>query len=148
MPQPRHYNAPHRCETPGGVAVGISEWLGATVIYVSATGREWDAIVTSTHENGYNKDPKANQLPLVCLEFRNERGKINRKHKVLPWGWAYWCKPHNYFQVWKPKSGCSEAANAPAPKEAGDRRFESDHLDHTKAPNGEVSDRAERGSLD
>ena len=134
MPQLRHYDKPMTCVT-NGAAVGIKEWLGAVVTYVSETGREWDATITSTHENGYNDNPKSNQLPLVCLEFRNERGKIVRKHRVLPWGWAYWCDPHNYTQVWKPKSGRSEVANAPALKEVGDRRFDSDRLDHIKSPN-------------
>lgn len=103
MPQPRHYDEPNYCVT-NGAAVGISEWLGAVVTYVSQTGKEWDAIITSTHENGY-KNPNGKTLPMACLEFRNERGKIVRKHKVLPWGWAYWCAPQHSGRdmVWKPK---------------------------------------------
>lgn len=98
----KHHDKPYWCET-GGVAVGSSEWLGVTVTYVSKTGREWDAVIVSTHENGH-KNPKGETLPLACLEFRNERGKIVRKHQVLPMGWAYWCTPQvNETMVWKPK---------------------------------------------
>lgn len=75
---------------------------GERIIYISESGREWSAVATATHDNGY-KNPNGKTLPLVDLEFRNERGKLVRKHKVLPFGWAYWCTQQNFYsQVWKP----------------------------------------------
>lgn len=99
----RHYDLPLTCVTNGN-PVGLKDWLGAVVTYVSATEREYDALVTSTHDNRH-KNTKGKTLPLACLEFRNERGKIVRKHRVPPSGWAYWCSPENsgLRQVWKPK---------------------------------------------
>lgn len=98
-----HFNEPHHCEILEGSSFVMPELVGQSVTYVSESGREWEALVTATHDNGY-KNPKGNTLPLVCLEFRNERGKLIRKHRVLPYGWAYWCPPSNRGQVWKLKT--------------------------------------------
>lgn len=70
----------------------FDSWIGKRVTYVSGSGRTYSALVTGLPENphhGYS------DLPGVLLEFRNERGKLVRKH-AIPEGHSF------TTQVWRP----------------------------------------------
>ena len=54
---------------------------GTRVLYVSSSGRRYDAVVDAIPENPWHEYTK---LPTVALSFRNERGKLVRKARVLP----------------------------------------------------------------
>jgi hypothetical protein len=55
--------------------------VGESVTYISRSGRSYEAQVTAIPVNpwhGYSP------LPTVALEFRDERGKLVRKERVIP----------------------------------------------------------------
>lgn len=55
--------------------------VGMKVVYRSRSGREYQATITEIPENpwhGYT------DRPTVALEFRDQRGKLIRKPRVLP----------------------------------------------------------------
>jgi len=68
--------------------------IGAEVSYTSASGKTYLAVVTGIPENPWHQD---SSLPTVSLEFRDERGKLIRKTRVLPMEGSLFRK-----QTWKP----------------------------------------------
>ena len=54
--------------------------IGKKVKYWSRSGKVYEALITDLPINPYHK----NCLPTVSLEFRDERGKLVRKDRVLP----------------------------------------------------------------
>lgn len=65
---------------------------GTAVCYVSGSGKTYDATVTAVPENPWHASCPE---PTVSLEFRDERGKLVRRERVLPEGAS-----HNRRQVW------------------------------------------------
>lgn len=61
-------------------AVGVIA-LGATVLYVSDSGKEYEAMVIGIPEN---PDHAGTPDPTLSLEFLDELGKAVRKERVLP----------------------------------------------------------------
>lgn len=59
----------------------IEVQVGEAVTYISASGRQWKAVVTTIPENPWHG---FTDLPTVSLQFRNERNKLVRKVRVLP----------------------------------------------------------------
>lgn len=55
--------------------------IGASVVYVSGSGKTYDAKVTEIPENPWHASCPE---PTVSLEFRDERGKLVRIERVLP----------------------------------------------------------------
>ena len=67
--------------------------VGRNVLYVSGSGKVYGAIVVGIPENpGHACVPD----PTVSLEFRDERGKLIRKERVLPEGAS-----NRKRQIWK-----------------------------------------------
>lgn len=60
---------------------GTHHLVGATVIYVSMSGRAYDALVEALPENPWHA---WTTLPTVTLSFRDERRKLVRKSRVMP----------------------------------------------------------------
>ena len=59
----------------------FQEFVGKEIIYCSGSGNEYSATITNIPINpGY----KGSCLPTVSLAFRDERGKLIRKSRVLP----------------------------------------------------------------
>lgn len=57
--------------------------VGSKVIYVSDSGKEYEAAVVQVPENpGHGCTPDLT----LALEFRDDRGKLVRKERVLPEG--------------------------------------------------------------
>lgn len=52
--------------------------IGSSVTYRSASGKTYDAIVVGIPTDGQGF------YPIVSLEFRDERGNLIRKGRVLP----------------------------------------------------------------
>lgn len=57
--------------------------VGSKVIYVSDSGKEYEAVVVQIPENPGHA---CTQDLTIGLEFRDDRGKIVRKERVLPDG--------------------------------------------------------------
>jgi len=55
--------------------------VGKDVTYVSRAGRKYKATITGIPENPFHGDT---DKPTVSLEFRDDRGKLVRKNRVLP----------------------------------------------------------------
>lgn len=71
--------------------------VGSTVLYVSSSGKEYDALVVGIP---INPGHAGSGDPTVSLEFRDERGKRVYKDRVLPIGIV-----SGKRQVWKRKEG-------------------------------------------
>lgn len=63
------------------VAMNHQELVGKEIVYISRSGRKYDAVITAIPENPGHA---CCDLPTVSLEFRDERGKLVRKGRVLP----------------------------------------------------------------
>lgn len=61
--------------------MNFNEMIGKKVTYISGSGQRYEATVFAIPEkpeHGYSP------LPTVSLEFRDERGKLVRKERVIP----------------------------------------------------------------
>jgi len=68
---------------PKGEGMTAQDLVGTAVVYVSASGKEYEATVTGIPENPGHAGTAE---PTVSLEFRDERGKLVRKKRVIPTG--------------------------------------------------------------
>jgi hypothetical protein len=57
--------------------------IGTIVTYISSSGKTYNATVDAIPENPWH-DIGLTRFPTVALSFRDERGKLVRKTRVLP----------------------------------------------------------------
>jgi len=58
----------------------MNDLIGLKVIYTSISNREYEATIYNLPEKPYHAEDR---LPTVSLEFRDERGKLKKRERVL-----------------------------------------------------------------